>query len=153
MNHLFWNILAVLLGVILGGVVNMALIVSGPMIIPPPDGVDVTSVESIAASIHLFEPRHFLFPFLAHALGTLAGAVITLLLSKTHRHTLAYGVGALFLLGGITNAASIPAPTWFIALDLIVAYLPMAWLAIQLHTLATAKSADTAQQSDDGVKP
>jgi hypothetical protein len=26
----------------------------------------------------------------------------------------------------------IPAPAWFIALDLLVAYLPMAWLATQL---------------------
>ena len=26
----------------------------------------------------------------------------------------------------------IPAPTWFKALDLLVAYLPMAWLATQI---------------------
>jgi hypothetical protein len=28
----------------------------------------------------------------------------------------------------------IPAPAWFIALDLIVAYLPMAWLAVRVGT-------------------
>ena len=27
-------------------------------------------------------------------------------------------------------AAVVPAPAWFIALDLLLAYLPMAWLAI-----------------------
>jgi len=29
----------------------------------------------------------------------------------------------------------IPAPLWFILLDLIVAYLPMAWLALKLGSL------------------
>ena len=28
----------------------------------------------------------------------------------------------------------IPAPTWFIVLDLLAAYLPMAWLGIQIGT-------------------
>jgi hypothetical protein len=28
----------------------------------------------------------------------------------------------------------IPAPTWFVALDLLVAYFPMAWLGIQVST-------------------
>ena len=44
------------------GIVNMGLIIAGPMLVPPPAGVDVSSAESIAASIHLFEPQHFLFP-------------------------------------------------------------------------------------------
>jgi hypothetical protein len=38
-------------------------------------------------------------------------------------------VGAFNLLGGIMAATMIPAPMWFIALDLIVAYIPMAWIA------------------------
>ena len=29
-------------------------------------------------------------------------------------------------------AAVVPAPAWFIALDLLLAYLPMAWLATRL---------------------
>ena len=28
----------------------------------------------------------------------------------------------------------IPAPTWFIALDLLAAYIPMAWLGIRMGT-------------------
>jgi hypothetical protein len=70
------SLLAVLLGIILGSVVNMALILASPQVIPPPAGVDVNNVESMRASIHLFEPKHFLFPFLAHALGTLVGATV-----------------------------------------------------------------------------
>jgi hypothetical protein len=38
------------------------------------------------------------------------------------------------MLGGITNAFLLPAPIWFIALDIVLAYLPMAWLGGKLGT-------------------
>jgi hypothetical protein len=31
--------------------------------------VDVNSAEGLSKGIHLFEPRHFVMPFLAHALA------------------------------------------------------------------------------------
>jgi hypothetical protein len=40
----------------------------------------------------------------------------------------ALGIGVLFLLGGIMVNTMLPAPTGFIASDLLLAYLPMAWL-------------------------
>lgn len=126
------NVLAVIAGAVVGAIVNGALITVSPMVVPPPEGVDVTSPESIAAGMHLFETRHFVMPFLAHALGTLAGAFTAFRLASTHKAQMAFVVGALFLVGGIWAATMIPAPTWFIALDLIGAYLPMAWLATRL---------------------
>ena len=126
------NALAFILGLVLGGVVNMSLIVLGPSLIPPPSGVDVTNAQSLAASIHLFEPRHFLFPFMAHALGTLTGALVAFLIAASNRSVLAYAVGALSLAGGIAAAFMIPAPMWFITVDLVGAYIPMAWLGILL---------------------
>jgi hypothetical protein len=121
-------VVALVLGPVVGGSVNMGIIVASPHVIPPPAGVDVNDAKSIGASIHLFEPKHFLFPFLAHALGTLCGAVVGFLVAARFQSTIAYLIGALFLAGGIAAASMIPAPTWFIALDLLVAYLPMAWL-------------------------
>ena len=126
------NVLAVLAGIVIGGGVNMALIMLSPSLIPPPPGVDVTNAESLGRSIHLFEPRHFVMPFLAHALGSFVGAIAAYLLAASHQARLAYGVGAFFLLGGISASFMIPAPAWFIALDLTAAYLPMAWLGIQV---------------------
>jgi hypothetical protein len=41
---------------------------------------------------------------------------------------MALTVGGLHLVGGIAAAFMIPAPAWFIVVDLVVAYLPMAWL-------------------------
>ena len=132
MPKLLRNALALIAGLVLGGAANMALVTIGPSLIPPPAGVDVTNAESLAKGIHLFEPRHFVMPFLAHAVGTLVGALAAYLLAATHRAPIAWAIGAVFLCGGVAASFMIPAPAWFIALDLLVAYLPMAWLAIRI---------------------
>lgn len=125
-------ILAVVLGLVLGSVINMALIMASGHVIPPPPGADMTTADGIRAALPQLEPRHFLFPFLAHALGTLVGAFIAARLASQHRLMAALAVGALFLVGGILAARMIPAPTWFIAVDLIGAYFPFAWLGYLL---------------------
>ena len=122
------NILAIIVGIVIGGAVNMSLVMLGPLVIPPPAGVDVTNTQSLIASIHLFEVRHFVFPFLAHALGTLVGVLTAFLVAGSHQSIFAYIVGAFSLAGGIAASVMIPAPIWFIVLDLVVAYLPMAWI-------------------------
>ncbi|MFN4289941.1 MAG: hypothetical protein ACK4E7_03560 [Permianibacter sp.] len=132
MNNTLRNSLAFLAAVILGMIVNGSLITISAQAIPPPAGVDVTQAESLAANIHRFEPKHFLMPFLAHALGTLAGAIAVTLLAASQQKKLALGIGALFLIGGVMAAFMIPAPVWFIGLDLLAAYLPMALLGFVL---------------------
>ena len=125
-------ILAVLAGMAVGSAVNMGLILLSPYVIPPPPGVDVTDMDSLASSMHLFQFKHFVFPFLAHALGTLAGAYLAVMIASGYRLKLSMLVGSLFLLGGIANATMLPAPGWYIAADLIGAYLPMAWIGGRL---------------------
>lgn len=129
MNLIIKNFLAVVAGCIFGSMVNMGIIMVSGSIIPPPSGADVTTMEGLKASIHLFEPKHFLMPFLAHALGTLAGALVTALIASKYKLKLALGVGVFFLMGGITNVLFLPSPTWFSILDLVGAYLPMGYLA------------------------
>jgi hypothetical protein len=131
---------AVLLGLILGSIVNMSLIMLGTTVIPPPAGADVTTVEGLKASMHLLEARHFVFPFLAHALGTLVGAFIASLLAPGRSRVPAYVVGGLFLLGGIANVVMLPAPVWFSAMDLLLAYLPAAWLGQVLAARVQSRS-------------
>jgi hypothetical protein len=81
--------------------------------------------------MHLFEPRHFVMPFLAHALGTLVGALAAYVIAATYKAQIAYAIGVLFLCGGVAASFMIPAPAWFVALDLLAAYIPMAWLGIR----------------------
>ncbi len=132
MPNLLRNALALLAGFFLGGAVNMGLVLVGYRLVPPPPGVNPADAASIAASIHLFGPQHFLFPFLAHAGGTFVGALIAHLLAGSYRRTFAFVIGTLTLAGGIAASFMIPAPGWFIALDLLAAYLPMAWLATRV---------------------
>lgn len=127
---------AVLLGAIVGSIINGALIMISGKVIPPPPGADVTTTEGLKASLHLFEPQHFVFPFLAHALGTLAGAFVARLVAPGKSAVPGYIVGGLFLLGGIANVAMLPAPVWFSAVDLLFAYLPAAWLGQTLAARA-----------------
>ena len=128
MNPIVRNILAVVAGAVLGSMVNMGIIMISGSISPPPEGADVTDMESLAASMHLFQPKHFIFPFLAHALGTLVGAFLAAIIAASHKMKFALGIGCFFLVGGIANTFMLPAPTWFIALDLIIAYIPMGWI-------------------------
>ena len=132
MNPSLKNVLAVILGIVIGGIVNMGLINLGGIVIPPPAGAEVSDVESLAQSMHLFEAKHFIFPFLAHAVGTLVGAIIAFKVAANNNLKMSLVVGGVFLIGGTMMVFSLPAPLWFDALDLIVAYLPMGWLGAKI---------------------
>lgn len=126
------NGIALVAGFFAGGFVNMSLVKTGPLVFPPPAGVDMTTAEGIAAAIPHLGPEHFVFPFLAHALGTFVGALFAQHIAATHRAVFAWIIGGFTMCGGIAAAFMIPAPAWFKALDLLVAYVPMTWLAIRL---------------------
>jgi len=126
------NIIGTIVGLVVGGIVNMGLIMISSAVIAPPAGADITTIEGLRAAMPLLEPKHFVFPFLAHALGTFTAALIACLIAVSHKTTIALLIGVLFLIGGIAASMMIPAPTWFKALDLIVAYIPMAWLGGKL---------------------
>lgn len=131
-------------GFVVGSLVNMGLIRLGYQVVAMPAGFDGSSQESFLATAHLLQPINFLFPFLAHALGTFAGALVAYLMASSQRALLALGLGALTLVGGILAAMMIPAPAWFIAADLLLAYLPMAWLAARIGHRILAKRAASA---------
>ena len=122
------NLLAVIAGLVVGSVVNMAIITVGPMVIPPPTGVDMSDMDKFAENIKLLEPANFIAPWLAHALGTLVGAFTAAKVAAGHKMKLALGIGIFFLLGGIMMVSMVGGPVWFAVSDLIGAYLPMGFL-------------------------
>lgn len=132
MNPVIRNVIAVISGVVVCMLVNGGIISLSASIIPPPEGMNVEDMESVRANAHLFEPKHFIMPFLAHALGSLLGALVAAKIAVSRKMTFALIVGVVHLLGGITASFMIPAPVWFVSLDLIVAYIPMAWLGGKL---------------------
>ena len=132
MSPLIKNILAVVVGFMVGSVVNIALVNLGPMMIPLPEGADVSSMETLRQSMKLFAPTNFLFPFLAHALGTLVGAFVAAKLAASHPLKLALFIGVFFFIGGAMMVKMVGGPLWFIVADLVLAYIPMALLGSKL---------------------
>lgn len=128
MNHVFRNVMAVVIGLAVGTIVNMGFVNIGPSVIPLPEGADVSTTENMRASMQLFTPANFLFPFLGHAVGTLAGAFAAAKLAASQSMKLALGVGVFFLMGGITAVFMFQGPMWFNVVDLLVAYIPMGFL-------------------------
>lgn len=130
--HLLKDIGIVLLGLILGGTLNMVLVQTGMIVFPAPEGIDISTEAGLKSAMTIMSPIHFIFPFLAHALGTLFGAWFAIKFTKSKHISAAYSIGIVFLLGGIMMVFSVGGPIWFILLDLTIAYLPMAWFGYRL---------------------
>ena len=132
MNPKAKNTLAIVIGLLVGSSVNMALVQTGYQTFPLPGNPDVSDMEQLKKAMSQATSKHYLFPFLAHALGTLVGAFLAAKLAATRPMTFAYAIGGFFLLGGIIVAFMIPGPVWFIALDWVLAYIPMAFVGGRL---------------------
>jgi len=99
----------------------MGLIILGSSLIPIPEGSDPMNAIN-------WELTNFIFPFLAHALGTLVGAFLAAKIANSYQLPLAMSIGVFFLIGGVIMVYILPAPAWFICTDLIVDYIPMGYL-------------------------
>jgi hypothetical protein len=128
MNPIARNILAAIVGFVGGSVVNLGLITIGMSVIPLPAGADNSNMEALRESMKLLGPTNFIFPLLGHTLGTITGAFIAAKLAASHPMKFAIGIGVLFLFGGIAMILNCGGPTWFIATDLLLAYIPMGLL-------------------------
>lgn len=137
-NTIFRNVMAVILGMFIGGCSNMLILIIGSKILPLPEGVDINKIETIVANIDKYTIPHFINVFLAHGLGTLIGAFICVKLAKSRHFTLALLIGFISLFGGIEAVKMIPAPMTYNIIDLVGAYIPMAYLG---YILASKKSA------------
>lgn len=126
------NILAVIVGLIVANIVNMALINLGHSVIALPPGADVSSMEGLKVAMQSFGPEQFIFPFLAHAVGTFVGAFVASIIAVSHKLTFAMVIGVVSLIGGIIAGIYLGAPLWYDAVDFVFAYIPMAWLGAKL---------------------
>ena len=132
MKPVFKNLIGIVVGWTIGSIVNTALIELGHVIYPI-EGLDTQNMDSLAAIFPTLSAKYYIFPFLGHAIGTLVGALIAGVISF-HKMRSALIVGVLFLIGGIVINYLITGPFWFIALDIIFAYIPMAWIAGKITT-------------------
>ena len=125
MKQTLKNIAIVILGIIIGMIVNIGLIILGGTIFPPSENFKPMNAMN-------WDFKYFIFPFLAHSIGTLSGALIVSKLSNKSSIILPLIVGLYFLMGGIYMITILPAPMWFVLLDVILGYIPMALLGWKL---------------------
>jgi choline-glycine betaine transporter len=125
-------VLAILAGMLSGGMLNLFIVNFGHMLIPPPAGVDLTTTEGLLAAMPMMEPRHFLMPWLAHALGTLLSAFVACRLANNHFRRISIGLGVWNMVGGLLMIIAVPGPLWFTLIDIVLAYLPFGWLGGRL---------------------
>ena len=138
MNTVIRNILAFILGWFIGSFVNLGLVNIGYTFFPIAD-LDPNDFDALIAIMPTLELKNFVFPFLAHSLGTLVGAIVVGLLAASHKMKLSIGIGGFFLIGGIIMNFILPGPMWFEIADLILAYIPMAWFGGKIAIKLTEK--------------
>ena len=97
MKRILQNTLAVFVGLIIGSAVNMGLVWIGGLLIPNPPGIDTADMTNLQENIKLLPPQNFVFPFLAHALGTLSGAALAARIAASHPMTFAILIAFFFL--------------------------------------------------------
>jgi hypothetical protein len=66
------------------------------MLIPLPEGIDLTDMEHFAENLKHLPPKNFIAPWLAHALGTLTGSAVASRLSASRPMLIAQGILAFF---------------------------------------------------------
>lgn len=130
-NNLMKNSLAVLAGVVLGGMVVAATEWGGSQLFPMPAGIDPMDPESLRADLDRMGPEHFIPVLVAHLLGALVGGLTAARIAGSRHLSIALIVGGIFLVFGVINLASIPHPLWFSIVDVLV-YLPAAYLGGRL---------------------
>jgi len=126
------NTLAIFVGLFIGGSTNMLIISNSNAFVALPKGVVPEDLESLSSNIHLFEPIHFLMPFLAHSIGTFCGAFLAAKIAVNHKLKFALTIGVFFLIGGVQMSSVLDSPLWFDLVDVSVAYIPMSLLGYKL---------------------
>ncbi|MDA7803852.1 hypothetical protein N8987_04680 [Crocinitomix sp.] len=131
MNPTIRNIIAIVIGLAVGMSLNMGLIMSGHALYPI-DGLnmdDPNVMEVMAEIMPTMGPKYFVFPFLAHALGTLFGAIVAAVVATNNKMRYALIIGSFFLVGGVMMSYQLHwKPISFVLLDIVLAYIPMAWI-------------------------
>ncbi len=125
------NILSVMVGVILAFVLVAVIETSGHLVFPPPEGMDPSDPESIAAAMEEIPAVALLPVLIAWAVGSFGGAFLAARLAGSSKTTCALIVGVLVMAAGIFNLVAIPHPLWFTVVSLLV-FLPAAYLGGRL---------------------
>jgi hypothetical protein len=131
MHPILKNSITVILGLVAGVMAISAGHLLSNQILPPPEGMEVSNMESFVANADKLTTGHWLLALLSHALGPLvSGFIAGKFLASQHTKIL-YGTGIVWTILGVINLMTLPHPMWFKIVDLLM-YLPMTFLSAKL---------------------
>jgi hypothetical protein len=125
------GVLAIIIGIIAGSVINAGLIFLCNVIFGAPEGMDLLDAESVKTHADKLTTANFAGTLLAHQLGALVGAFVAAKIAPAGKMMFSIAIGVWFLLCGIYASTLIPAPTWYIIADFVL-YIPFAFIGGKL---------------------
>jgi hypothetical protein len=131
---------AVILGLIVGMVVNLLIVQINALFFPLPEGVDPADYEALKAVMPSQPAAAWIGIIAAHLGQAFVGGWVAARLGVSRPVLLAMIVGALSLAGGIANAVMLSPPAW--TLIEMPLYLVVAWLAGKQVEKSRAGAAD-----------
>ena len=133
------KILAVVVGIVAGSIVNMAIVTLSNNLYPYPETVDPNDFDAVRAHIEAngMAMGAMLLILAAHSIGSLASGLVCGLIAKRPWYAAAIGLGLLWTAGGIAMLMILPAPLWFQITD-VVLYVPAAILGVMIGGGITA---------------
>ena len=135
-------IVAVIVGLFIGGTVNLGTGMLNVLIFPMPDGVSWNDSEAINEWIKDLPQSAFILVLVAHVSQAFVGGFVAALIAKRNMMCVAIAVGVLSLAAGIMNLLMIPAPSWlWVEMPL---YLVAAWVAGKLVVSMRSKTSTIA---------
>lgn len=120
-------VLGVVLGLLIGVVCIAVLETAGHWLHPPPDGLDLTDREALAAHISDAPITALLLVLAAYAAGSLAGGFVSGFVGGQGWRGACLIVGVVLMCFGTLNLVMIPHPIWFVVAALLC-FLPLAFL-------------------------
>lgn len=122
------NVIAALVGFLVGSALNMALIqLNMHVLFPMPEGMDMNDPEQFNAFVSTLPTAAFLVVILAHQAQSFVGAWVAARLSHSHPMRIAMLIGMLSLAGGIMAMMMIEGPEWMVVE--LPLYIAVAWVA------------------------
>ena len=119
------SFIAVVAGVIVGGVVVFAVEGLGRILLSALTGIEPITAQGAAALATVRPSESLLVVVLAYVLGPMSGGYIAARLAPFKRYFHAIAVGAVQLIFGVITLALFPHPEWFWIATLVV-FIPAA---------------------------
>lgn len=137
------NALAVLAGVVIGAAIISLIEAISPQLFPTSPRFDLTNPEAMRQFTGSIPTGAKLLVLLAWFLGTVTGTYTGIRIAAGSQRRIATIMGALFLLIGVVNMATIPFPLWFWCSGIVI-FIGGTYLALTIANYTTHQNKNAA---------